>query len=117
MASLETQPLLLSDLATLGNEILVNAAIDLAVFTPTGINADYIGEIAEQCEMLGRSMSNMAGTDLHTVAEEVRQALVKICATGKQLWAATPRRIAYEIPEGLQASYLQPVSLHARIAA
>jgi hypothetical protein len=120
MASLETrfqQPLLLSDLATLGHEILVNAAIDLAVFTPAGIHADFIGEIAEQCEMLGRSLSAQTETDLHTVAEEVRQALVQICYTGKKLWHATPRRIAYEIPEGLHASYLQPAAMQARIAA
>jgi len=99
METPEEQTLDLRELVRNGNEKLVAAAIDLAVFTPTGINADYIGHIAEKCENLELALRKHTSQDIMPVAEEVRQAIVTICETGKRLWASnTVRARRYELP-------------------
>lgn len=104
MERLISQPALsLLEIARIGNEKLLAAAIDLAIFTPTGINADKIGMWAHRCEKLEKA--NAPTPELLAIAEDVRKAIILVCEVGRSLWATSNRRFLFDLPE----AFAQPL--------
>ncbi len=83
------------DLLMLCNEKVLCAARDLAEFTKHGLNANFIVSLAHKCEeyesILSQS-SEQEYNDYKRLEAELRDALEKICKTGRQIWAQTPSK-------------------------
>ena len=84
------------ELVTLCNDLLVKAARDLAEFTKHGLNADFIVSLAHKCEhletMLKQPAPLFAGAELMQTEREIRDAIVRICETGRQIWNNNPHK-------------------------
>lgn len=99
MESSVLQPALtLLDLSRISNEKLLAAAIDLAVFTAAGINADQIGAWAMAGEKLVRN-AHLPSPELFSLAEDLRKGIVRLCQVGQSIWATSNRKFLYELPE------------------
>ena len=78
------------------NEILVKAARDLAEFTKHGLNANFIVSLAHKCEQLEalikQPIPRFNKAELHRMEQEIWEAMVEICETGKRIWNHEPSK-------------------------
>ena len=107
------------ELVTLCNDLLVKAARDLAEFTKHGLNADFIVSLAHKCEslenMLRQPMPLFSGTELTQTEKEIRDAVIRICDTGRAIWNNNPRKYRDYTVTHMQLISFQPGpgSIHA----
>ena len=77
------------------NEILVNAARDLAEFTKHGINARFISSLALKCEEFDKGIKKPdSSIRFQHLKEEILIGMSKICQTGQVIWRNNPRKKA-----------------------
>ncbi len=82
------------DLLNLCNEKILCAARDLAEFTKYGLNANFIVSLAHKCEEYEKIINQPDNDrrDYSRLETELREALEKICKTGRQIWAQYPSK-------------------------
>jgi len=82
------------DLLSLCNEKMLCAARDLAEFTKYGLNANFIVSLAHKCEEYEKIISQPGRDhrDYSRLETELKEALEKICKTGRQIWAQYPSK-------------------------
>ena len=93
-------------LIELCNEKMVCAARDLAEFTKRRLNANYIVALALKCEefekRLGPGPAPQNGSDILDLENDIRNALVDICETGKSIWPPHSKKFQdYLLPRSL----------------
>ena len=96
-------------LIELCNEKMVCAARDLAEFTKRGLNANFIVSLALKCEEFEKKMTKAATSAsaglMMEQEDEIRDALVQICETGKSIWPShSPKYHDYLLPAHLYES-------------
>jgi len=82
------------DLIMLCNEKIICAARDLAEFTKYGLNAHFIVSLAHKCEEFENHINQkqIEAVDLVKLESELRDALIRICETGRKIWAQSPTK-------------------------
>lgn len=91
------------------NEILVKAARDLAEFTKHGLNANFIVSLAHKCEHLEDLIKQpLNKVELNRIEQEIREALLKICETGKQIWNHDPIKCREYVMNPATLALVQP---------
>lgn len=81
------------------NEMLVNAAKDLAAFTQEGVYAKFIAELAQKCEAYEQQITKPRHDKDHAQLEaEIIAGINQICRTGQKIWKYDPeKRRAYSL--------------------
>jgi hypothetical protein len=79
-------------------EKLMQAAIDLAIFTQNGVHAKEISELALICEELEkRNFAKEKPENFHRKHEKLRKGIRKICSIGREAWTHRPEKYQHYI--------------------
>lgn len=83
------------------NNVLQEAAKDLATFTRHGIYAKFISELAIKCETYEQLMKHGGNAkESFQLENEIRSGIKTICKAGQEIWRHHPQK---------RASYVSPL--------